>query len=139
MLEPNPKFPYSPIQIYPSFEGDLSLGNIGAQVFPPITLPKNYEPINVKDEIKNISDADGMAGEDLGLCFRNAKQFQFPCRIKNEGWDYVLCDFMNKLCHNDIGYNHAGYIGFRNLTDTTKLVDDGAISITVKNWNHTTS
>ena len=137
MLEPNPKFPYSPIQIYPSFEGDLALGNTGAQVLPPITLPKNYNQVNVEKEIKNISDADGMAGEDLGLCFPGGEQFY--CKVKNEGWDSGLCDFTNMLCYNDMGFNHAGYIGFRNLTDTSKLVDDGAIDTVIKNWNHTAS
>ena len=30
-----------------------------------------------------------------------------------------------------IGDNHIGYVGFRNATDNTKLVDDGAINIVV--------
>jgi hypothetical protein len=100
-------------------------------------LPNNYNQTNVKNEIKNISDADGMMGEDLGLCFQGGEQFY--CKVKYEGWDYGLCDFINKLCYSDIGLNHAGYIGFRNTTDLSKLVDDGAMDIVVKNWNPTTS
>jgi hypothetical protein len=139
VLGPNSTFPHTPFQIYPSFEGDMALGFNGSQSHPEITLPKNYVQVNITDEIKNISDADGMVGEDLGLCFPGGESFQFPCKVKNEGWDYGLCDFINKSCHIAIGYNHAGYLGFRNLTDTSKLVDDGAINIMVMNWNHTSS
>jgi hypothetical protein len=139
VLGPNSTFPHTPFQMYPSFEGDMALGFNGFQSVPKITLPKNYVQVNVTDQIKNISDADGRAGEDLGLCFPAGELFQFPCKVKNEGWDYGLCDFINKSCHIDIGYNHAGYLGYRNTTDTTKLVDDGAIDIVVKNWNWTGS
>jgi hypothetical protein len=135
VLGPNSKFPYSPFQIYPSFEGDLPLGYKGYQNLPKITLPKNYDQINVQYEIKNISDADAIEGEDLGLCMPGGDQFY--CKIKYEGWDYGLCDFINKSCHINTGYNHAGYLGFRNLTDSSKLVDDGAIDIVVKDWNYT--
>ncbi len=137
VLGPNSTFPYSPFQIYPSFEGDLALGFTGSQSLPKITLPKNYDQVNVQDEIKNISDADAIVGEDLGLCFPVGDQFY--CKIKYEGWDYGLCDFINKSCHIDVGYNHAGYLGFRNSTDSSKLLDDGAINIVVEDWNHTTS
>jgi hypothetical protein len=139
VLGPNSTFPHTPFQIYPSFEGDMAIGFNGSQSLPEITLPKNYVQVNVTDEIKNISDADGMVGEDLGLCSPCGDSFQFPCKVKNEGWDYGLGDFINKSCHIGIGYNHAGYLGFRNLMNTNKLVDDGAINIVIKNWNLTNS
>jgi hypothetical protein len=137
VLGPNSTFPHSPFQIYPSFEGDMALGFNGSHSLPKITLPKNYVQVNVTDEIKRINNSDAIVGEDFGLCSPHGDQFY--CKIKYEGWDYGLCDFINKSCHIDTGYNHAGYIGFRNLTDTSKLVDEGAIDIVVKNWNHTRS
>jgi hypothetical protein len=33
------------------------------------------------------------------------------------------------------GDNHGGYFGFRDVENNTRLVDDGAISIVVDNWN----
>ena len=78
-----------------------------------------------------------MAGEDLGLCFPGGEQFY--CKVKKEGWDYGLCDVIKRSCHIEIGYNHAGYLGSRNLTDISKLVSDGAIDIVVNNWNYTAS
>ena len=60
MLGPNPTNPFSPYQIYPSFEGDLALGQNGSQKFPiNITLPKNYIDINIAKEIPFNTDADG--------------------------------------------------------------------------------
>ena len=34
------------------------------------------------------------------------------------------------------GDNHLGYLGFRNATDNTRLMDDGAINIVVDNWKN---
>ena len=137
ILGPNSTFPYSPFQIYPSFEGDLALGFNGSQNIPKITLPKNYNQVNIENEIEAINNTDAIAGEDFGLCSPFGDQFY--CKIKDEGWDYGLCDFINRSCHIDIGYNHAGYLGYRNLTDISKLVGDGAIDIVVNNWNYTAS
>ena len=34
---------------------------------PNITLPKNYEEVDVKDEIKAFFDADAINGTDMGV------------------------------------------------------------------------
>jgi hypothetical protein len=144
VLGPNSTFPYSPIQIYPSFEGDLALGYNGSQTLPNITLPANYNQVNVHDEIKNISDADGIAGEDFDLCSMTGDMNwkAYYCKLKNEGWDYGLCSLIIlNSCRVDTGYNHAGYLGFRDVTNSNsnELVDDGAINIVVDSWNNITS
>lgn len=134
VFEPNSEYPFSPVQIYPSFEGDLALGFKGSLVTPS-KLPQNYIPIDVQNEIKNISDADGIEGEDLGLC--NSTKIPFFCKVRNEGWDYGLCNFIAMTCADppEVGDNHAGYIGFRNLTNSSLLKDDGAINIVIDHWN----
>ena len=38
-----------------------------------------------------------------------------------------------------IGYNHAGYIGFRDPTNHSSLVDDGAMNMVISNWNNSTA
>ena len=138
VFEPNPKYPYSPAQIYPSFEGDLALGFKGSQ--PLISLPKNYNQTNVQFEIKNIHDADGIDGEDFNLCNSTIEKFkEFGCKVKYDGWDVGLCNFLILSCSDPpaIGDNHGGYIGFRNLnTNKSLLVDDGAMNIVVDNWKN---
>ena len=88
VLEPRLVF-----QIYPSYEfGDLALGQSGYQTIPydiSLSLPDNYNQINVKNEILASCDADGDRKADLGL---------------REG-EIV-----------ETGDNHGGYIGFRNAT-----------------------
>ncbi len=95
---------------YPFSESDHALGQSGFQTSPNITLPKNYEEVDVKDEIKAFFDADAINGTDMGLC-------------NNFG-----------SCNVNVGDNHLGYMGFRNLTDTSKLVDDGAMDSVVAEW-----
>jgi hypothetical protein len=38
------------------------------------------------------------------------------------------------FCQVNTGDNHAGYIGFRNPTNTNLLADDGAMNIVVGHW-----
>lgn len=134
VFEPNPEFPFSPVQIYPSFEGDLALGYNGSQTLSNITLPRNYNQTNVQHEVNSGHDADAIEGEDLGLCLSSS--FPFFCKVKNEGWDYGLCNFLNFTCPEppNVGDNHAGYIGFRNLTNTSLLEYDGAMNMVVDDW-----
>ena len=139
VLGPNSKNPFSPYQIYPSFEGDLALGQNGSQAFSiytNITLPKNYIDTNVTDQINAIGDADGLEAEVFGLCDNNNNNPY--CEIKNKGWDLGLCDLLSypPKCQVNIGDNHAGYIGFRNNVTKTHLVDDGAMGIVVSNWRN---
>ena len=133
VLGPNSVNPFPPYQIYPSFEGDLALGQNGSQ--KGMTLPNNTNDRDVTAEIKPIKDADGIDAEVFGLCNNN----NIYCQIKKEGWDLGLCDLFhpNNCQHHqpDIGDNHAGYIGFRNNV-TKMLVDDGAINIVVNDWRN---
>jgi pimeloyl-ACP methyl ester carboxylesterase len=103
-------------EVYPSFEGDSALGNSGYQIYPwniNSSLPSNYHQINVEKQIPLNIDADG------------------------DG----ICDFINpvtkKCTITKLGDNHRGYLGFRNSTDNTKLVDNGAIDIVFESWNDT--
>ena len=69
VLEPHPFAPFDSIyQVYPYFENDSALGQVKYQTSPNITLPENYVPIDVRDEIKDIHDADSIEGWDFGLC-----------------------------------------------------------------------
>ena len=52
---------------YPFSESDHALGQSGFQTSPNITLPKNYEEVDVKDEIKAFFDADAINGTDMGV------------------------------------------------------------------------
>jgi hypothetical protein len=45
VFQPNSMFPFSPFQIYPSFEGDLALG-FKNQLLSPSRLPTNYIEYN---------------------------------------------------------------------------------------------
>jgi hypothetical protein len=114
LYSPNDNYlePKAFMQIYPSYEfGDWALGQSGYQILPyPISfsLPRNYVQIDVENEIPPICDADGDNKPDLP--FREGETVS-------------------------VGDNHIGYIGFRNATETTKLVDDGAINVVVDTWN----
>ena len=120
--------------IYPLFEGDIALGQSGYQKLPyPITFPKNYEDIDVTDQIKAIHDSDGIEADVFGLCHDNNEY----CKIKSEGWDFGFCNLLifPPICQPPgIGDNHAGYIGFRNLTNQDLLADDGAMDVVVSKW-----
>ena len=108
-LEPNPEKP-----IYPFFETDLALGQSGYQKIPydiKITksLPDNYIEKDVKEELVAECDADGDGKSD------------FP--------------FENNQTIT-IGDNHRGYLGYRNITDNSKITYDGAIDMVIENWNN---
>ncbi|HSF51672.1 MAG TPA: alpha/beta hydrolase [Nitrososphaeraceae archaeon] len=98
---------------YPCYEGaDNALGINGKQMDPEVVqTPNNYIDLNIRDEIKDIYDADADGQEDLGLC--NAFNF----------------------CFVDIGDNHAGYMGFRNISNSNLLEYDGAINRVVDHWS----
>jgi Alpha/beta hydrolase of unknown function (DUF900) len=100
--------------IYPCFEQDLSLGQIGAQ--PNISKPeRNYIDVNVENQILPIEDADGN-----GKC--------------------DLINFYSKDCMiAEDGDNHAAYMGFRSTDKNKPFVDDGAISVVVGYWRNETS
>ena len=115
LYSPNDNYlePKALMQIYPSYEyGDWALGQNGYQILPyPITtsLPQNYKESNVENEIAPTCDADG---------------------DKNIDFTFSKGDIINR------GDNHLGYIGSRNVTDNTKLIDDGAVNIVVDNWKN---
>ncbi len=66
-------------------------------------------------------------------CCKNDNRY---CEIKDEGWDDGLCNlFLPKpFCQVKTGDNHAGYIGFRNSTNTSLLANDGAMNVVVDQW-----
>jgi hypothetical protein len=64
----------------------------------------------VQDEIRPFLDADAIGDWNFGLC-------------NNFGF-----------CLVNTGDNHAGYIEFRNPTNTNLLADDGAMNIVVEHW-----
>jgi pimeloyl-ACP methyl ester carboxylesterase len=116
-LEPNPEKPFFPFQVYPSFDTDLALGQSGYQKVPydintAKSLPDNYIENDVKEELVANCDADG------------DKKIDLP--------------FQNNQTVNT-GDNHRGYLGYRNITDNSRITDDGAIDIIVENWNNRTS
>ena len=123
-FEPNSTNPFSPFQVYPSFEGDLALGQNGSQIFPNgsqiipnITLPTNYVQTDVQNEIRFIRDADMDGFCDVGFFdLYNAKTF--------------ICTI------NGVGDNHGGYFGFR--ANNTRLEDDGAMNVVVNDWKSET-
>jgi hypothetical protein len=60
-------------------------------------------------EIEPINDVDAINGYDIGICDLG---------------------FLALFSVGE-GDNHLGYTGFRDLADTNKLADDGAINIVV--------
>jgi hypothetical protein len=113
MLEQNPKKPYPPSQIYPSFETDRALGQSGYQKIPydinkTKSLPQNYSEKDVKDELVALCDADGDSHPD--------KPFKAGDNIT-------------------IGDNHRGYLGYRDNM-TKSIINDGAINVVVDGWNN---
>ena len=98
--------------IYPCFEGgDNALGEDGKQESGILPPPDSvYIEEDIQGEIRPFHDADAI-----------------------EGWDFGLCNNFG-ACLVNTGDNHAGYIGFRNLTNTDLLADDGAMNIVVEHW-----
>ena len=119
VLGPNSLNPFSPFQIYPSFEGDLALGQNGSQTFPKISLPTNFVDIKVQKEIPFNTDADGdKRCDDLRLTLKPVK---WTCMITGAG------------------DSHFGYFGFRDPAHNTELKDDGAMNVVVDNWKNAKS
>jgi Alpha/beta hydrolase of unknown function (DUF900) len=129
-------YPFSPFdfafKVYPLFEGDYALGQVGSKNIPRVSLPTNYSEEDVKDEIKAIGNADAIGSDDFLLCNDKISINTF-CQIKKDGWDFGLCNALG-FCRVNTGDNHAGYIGFRSLENTSLLADDGAMNIVIKNW-----
>ncbi|MGI0045448.1 MAG: alpha/beta hydrolase, partial [Nitrososphaeraceae archaeon] len=120
MLEASPDAPSLPI--YPIFESDLALGQMGYQKFPDPdpnntslsynlmkreSLPNNYIENDIKNELVAICDADADGHPD--------KPFKDGQTIA-------------------IGDNHRGYLGYR--YNETKIIDDGAIGLVVSSWDN---
>jgi pimeloyl-ACP methyl ester carboxylesterase len=95
---------------YPNYEvGDRALAENGKQTDPEVPTPSNYADIEVQSQLGAIEDADAIDGCDFGICELGLEAH--------------------------VGDNHAGYIGFRNLTNTSLLADDGALDVVVSNWS----
>ena len=114
LLEPNFSTPYPPSQIYPSFETDRALGQSGYQKIPydinmTKSLPKNYNETNVTNVLVAICDADGDGHIDTP--FKENQTIS-------------------------LGDNHRGYLGYRNITDNSTIIDDGAIHVVIYGWNN---
>jgi Alpha/beta hydrolase of unknown function (DUF900) len=97
---------------YPYYEGgETALGLNGAE--RGVSLPRNYQDIDVTKEISLLNDANG----------------DNKCDLPNP--------FIPNYCTIAvIGDNHLGYVGFvspMNSNNNT-LIDDGAINIVVDNW-----
>jgi hypothetical protein len=113
VLAPVVTNPFSPYQIYPSFEGDLAIGQNGSQMFPPVSLPSNYIDINITNEIPFNHDADAdQICDDLRLLSVNPSVWS--CAI------------------SEPGDSHYGYFGFR--LNGTQIADDGVVNVVVNNW-----
>jgi pimeloyl-ACP methyl ester carboxylesterase len=90
---------------YPSAEGgEIALGLNGSE--EGVSLPKNYQDVNVTKEIPVIVDANGDGKCDLTP---------------------LNCTIMS------VGDNHLGYVGFVSAM-TGNLIDDGAMNVIVNNW-----
>jgi esterase/lipase superfamily enzyme len=95
---------------YPRVEDHTALGNTGSE--KGISLPSNYIQQDVQNEILPLCDADADGKPDLGLTSKD-------------------CNAMER------GFNHMGYMGFRDPT-TKKLMDDGAMNVVVDDWKDET-
>jgi hypothetical protein len=100
-------------ELYPYYEGggETALGLNGAE--QGISLPRNYQDIDVTKEISLLNDANG----------------DNKCDLPNP--------FIPNFCTiAAIGDNHLGYVGFVSSinSNSNHLVDDGAINIVVDNW-----
>jgi hypothetical protein len=92
-------------------EHHTALGNTGAQ--KGISLPSNYIQRDVQNEILPLCDADADGKPDLGLTSKDCKAMER-------------------------GFNHMGYMGFRD-PNTKKLMDDGVMNLIVSDWKNETT
>lgn len=95
---------------YPNYEGgETALGLNGAE--QGVSLPRNYQDIDVTEEISLLKDANG----------------DNTCDLPNP--------FIPNYCTIAvIGDNHLGYVGFVSPMNGNNLIDDGAMNIVVDNW-----
>ena len=113
------------LDVYPYYERDNALGSWGIQnaSIDKIDIPANYEEKNVQNEILPIIDADAGYIDEA----------PFPaCDVNN----YVP-PFNCTISGNRTGDNHKGYMGFRDPTNSSRLVSnggDGAIDVIVSDW-----
>jgi pimeloyl-ACP methyl ester carboxylesterase len=132
--------PYSIYEIYPFFEEDSALGQVGTQHdihgIDKVSRPPYYD-INVQNQIEPGTDADGI--EDLHLVFCG---FVICDETIIKGWDFGLClayylGFgVNTDCRIGMGDNHAGYIGFRNNPANRNIDEfDGTMDVVVQHWS----
>jgi hypothetical protein len=112
-------------EFYPRFEDDDALGSLRIQqaTIDQANIPSNYEEQNVQNEILAIKDADaGAINEQSGLeCDIISYIFPFNCTISA----------------SVLGDNHLGYMGFRDPTNSSRLISnggDGAINVVVSEW-----
>jgi pimeloyl-ACP methyl ester carboxylesterase len=120
--------------VYLYFEDSQALGNNGKQAgIDEMSRPPYYD-IDVQSQIESIGNADGLADRHLLLCSYFSSEV---CEVTIEGYDVGLCAgyVFHYTCTVSVGDNHAGYIGFRNLTNISLLADDGAIDAVVANWH----
>jgi hypothetical protein len=103
----------------------MTLGSLGIQQasIDEADIPSNYEEQNVQNEILAIEDADAAAiSERAGLqCDIISYIFPFNCTISA----------------TTLGDNHLGYMGFRDPTNSSRLISsggDGAINVVVSDW-----
>jgi pimeloyl-ACP methyl ester carboxylesterase len=94
--------------LYPRVEHHTALGNTEAQ--KGISLPSNYIERDVSNEILPLCDADADGSPDLGLTSKDCKAMER-------------------------GFNHMGYMGFRDPT-TKMLMDDGVMNLIVSDWKN---
>ena len=95
---------------YPRVEDHTALGNTESE--KGISLPSNYIQKDVQNEILPLCDSDAHGKPDLGLTSKD-------------------CNAMER------GFNHMGYMGFRDPT-SKKLMDDGAMNVEVDDWKDET-
>ena len=103
---------------YPCFEQNYALGQTGirSSIFD-IDVPENYDDLPVKQEIRNIRNADA---DNEGCDLKYYPNPWYP--------SYFICSITEK------GDNHLGYVGFRGSTDS--LIDNGAMNIVVDTFQN---
>ena len=128
VLGPNSTNPFSPYQIYPSFEGDLAPGQNGSQTPPDKALREKYVDIDVTKEIPFNKDAAGIGNVSIGNL---SVEYCDDTRI--------LSPPIPTCMITKAGDSHYGYFGFRDAKNHTKLKADGAMDVIVNNWKNITS
>jgi Alpha/beta hydrolase of unknown function (DUF900) len=112
-------------RFYPRFEIDDALGSLGIQQasIDERDIPSNYQEQNVQNEILAIEDADAGA----------INEAPFPeCDVIS----YIV-PFNCTISATVLGDNHLGYMGFRDSTNSSRLIPDGgdgAINVVVSDW-----